>query len=170
MAKGKGLIRSLSRRGTRADKAPVVAQKGPRVREPAACEKCGAVFVRQAWRTGRKVTSELLSRATWTVCPACRQTASGEGYGHIRVSGDFAAANETAIRRRISNVDARARFTQPERRVVAVARDGVVLDVLTTSQKLAHRIVRELKKAFRGRASYHWSDRDGSLLATWHRD
>jgi len=40
---------------------------------------------------------------------------------------------------------------------------------LTTSQKLAHRIVRELKKAFRGRASYDWSD-DGSLFAVWERD
>jgi hypothetical protein len=29
--------------------------------------------------------------------------------------------------------------------------------------------VNELKKAF-GRASYAWSDRDASLLATWQRD
>lgn len=43
-------------------------------------------------------------------------------------------------------------------------------EVLTTSQKLAHRIVHELKKAFRGQAGYAWSDRDGSLLATWQRD
>lgn len=43
-------------------------------------------------------------------------------------------------------------------------------EVLTASQKVAHRIVHELKKAFRGRTSYRWSDRDGSLLATWQRD
>jgi len=30
--------------------------------------------------------------------------------------------------------------------------------------------VNELKKAFGGRASYAWSDRDGSLFATWQRD
>jgi hypothetical protein len=40
---------------------------------------------------------------------------------------------------------------------------------LTTSQKLAHRIVHELKKAFRGRATYAWSD-DGTLFATWQRE
>jgi hypothetical protein len=44
-----------------------------------------------------------------------------------------------------------------------------VLEVLTTSQKLAHRIVHELRKAFRGRARYAWSA-DGSLLATWERE
>jgi hypothetical protein len=49
-------------------------------------------------------------------------------------------------------------------------RDGAELEVLTTSQKLAHRIVNELKKAFRGRATYDWSDRDGALYATWERD
>jgi hypothetical protein len=41
--------------------------------------------------------------------------------------------------------------------------------VVATSQKLAHRIVYELRKAFRGRATYAWSADDGSLLATWER-
>ena len=43
------------------------------------------------------------------------------------------------------------------------------LDVLTTSQKLAHRLAHELKKAFGGRITYTWSD-DGTLLAEWDRD
>jgi hypothetical protein len=42
--------------------------------------------------------------------------------------------------------------------------------VLTTSQKLAHRLAHELKKAFGGGVTYAWSD-DGSLFATldFHR-
>ena len=112
----KGLIRSGSRRGVRADKAPAVARKTPRPREPAVCRRCGSVFVRRTWRADR------------------------------------------------------ARFTQPERRLVSAERHGSVLEVLTTSQKLAHRIVHELKKAFRGRARYAWSAADGSLLATWERE
>ena len=75
-------------------------------------------------------------------------------------------ADEDGIRRRIRNVAARAAFTQPERQVVSVESRGKVLDVLTTSQKLAHRIAHELKKAFGGRTSYVWSD-DRTLLATW---
>ena len=86
-----------------------------------------------------------------------------------RHSGAYAAANEDAIRKRIRNVSSRARFTQPQRRVVSVARSGPVLEGVTTSQKLAHRIVHELRKAFRGRATYAWSADDGSLLATWER-
>jgi len=166
----KSLIRSGNRRGTRSDMRPPVARRTERLREPAACERCGATFVKKTWRAGRPVTSALLARAQWTVCPACDQTERGEYFGRVLIGGAFAAANEAAIRRRIANVDARARFNQPERRVIAAAKDRDVLEVLTTSQKLAHRIVHELKKAFRGRASFRWSDRDGSLFATWQRD
>jgi len=72
--------------------------------------------------------------------------------------------------RRIENVAKRAAYTQPERRIVSLGWEGKTLEVLTTSQKLAHRIARELKKAFGGRTTYAWSDRDGTLSATWRKE
>jgi len=132
------------------------------------CERCGAVFSRRAWRRDHKVTDALLQRAVWSECPACKEVRSGEYWGRVLVRGAFAAANEAVIRRRIRNVAKQARLTQPERQLVSAARDGNVLEVLVTSQKLGHRIVHELKKAFGGRASYKWSD-DGSLFAVWER-
>jgi hypothetical protein len=137
--------------------------------QPAVCDRCGAVLLNRTWRA-RKVTGALLERASWRTCPACRQVAGEEYFGRVSIRGGFARANQAAIRRRVRNVEQRARFTQPERRVVAVDREGSDLEVLTTSQRLAHRIVQELKKAFRGRASYHWDEHDGSLYAVWQRD
>ena len=169
VSKGKGLIRSLNRRGTRTDKLLPVAAKHP-AQDPTVCERCGAVFTRKTWRQGRTVDDALLAGAAWAVCPACEQTKSGESFGRVVVRGVYAAANRAAIRRRIANVASRARFTQPQRRVVSADSDGDVLEVLTTSQKLAHRITRELKKTFGGHASYQWSDKDGALFATWQRD
>jgi len=84
--------------------------------------------------------------------------------------GTYIAEHAVEIRRRLENVAARARYTQPERRIVAITARGPALEILTSSQKLAHRIAHELKKAFRGTVSYAWSDRDGRLLAVWHRD
>ncbi len=168
--KGKGRIRSLSRKGTRPDKSPLVARKLGNPREPTICDRCGAVFMHRTWRKARRVTQALLARGAWGVCPACEQVARAEGFGRVVIRGAYAAVYEREIRRRVRNVDERAQFTQPERRVASVTRSGPVLEVLTTSQKLAHRIVHELKKAFRGRASYAWSDRDRSLYATWERD
>jgi hypothetical protein len=166
----KGLIRSGSRRGVRSDKSPAVARKTRRVREPAVCRRCGSVFARRTWRAGRTLTHDLLGRATWTVCPACKGIGRAEGQGRVVIRGAYAAAHEDAIRRRIRNVASRARFTQPQRRLVSTEWTGSVLEVLTTSQKLAHRIVHELRKAFRGRARYAWSAADGTLLATWERE
>jgi hypothetical protein len=88
--------------------------------------------------------------------------------GRVLIRGPYGAAHEAAIRRRIDNVTARAAYTQPQHRVSAIERRGSALEILTTSQKLAHRIVRELCKALGGRAAFAWSD-DGTLLATWQR-
>lgn len=167
---GRGLIRSLVRKGSRSSAKPPVAKLTGTLSEPAVCRRCGSVFARQTWRKPRVVSHEALARATWTTCPACRQAAEETGFGRVVIRGRYAAAHEAEIRRRIRNVALRARFTQPERRLVSADRRGAVLEVITTSQKLAHRIVHELRKAFRGRARYTWSDRDGSLLATWERD
>jgi hypothetical protein len=62
-------------------------------------------------------------------------------------------------------VASHAEFTQPERRLVSIEWKGSELEVLTTSQKLAHRIATELRKAFGGRTTFAWSHDDGSLLA-----
>jgi hypothetical protein len=83
--------------------------------------------------------------------------------------GSYVARHLDGILRRIRNVAARARFTQPERRIVSIRHEGEALHVRTTSQKLAHRIARELRKAFGGHASYAWSDREGRLDAVWER-
>jgi hypothetical protein len=133
-----------------------------------ACERCGAAFTRRVWRRGRPATLAFFDRATWKICPACEQADREEYLGRIIVRGKYVTAHEKEIRRRISNVDRRAQFTQPQRRVVSTARANGGLEVLTSSQKLAHRIVSELKKAFQGRATYKWSD-DGSLYCIWER-
>ena len=166
--KGKGMIRAASRKGARDKKATPAEKRTGRLSEPAACERCGAILSRRTWRRDRKVSAALLDRVTWTACPACRQASGTEYCGRVLIRGTFSVDQEEAIRQRIANVDAQAQRTQPERRVVSAERDGAVLEVLTTSQKLAHRVVRELKKSFRGRTSYRWSD-DGSLFAVWER-
>lgn len=169
MNKGKGLIRATSRRGTATKKRATPERATGRLAEPAVCERCGAVHSRRVWRRGRPVTAAMLDRAQWTECPACKQSRSGEYWGRVVIRGAFAAAHRELIRQRIQNVAAHAEITHPERRLVSVEAQDDILEVLTTSQKLAHRIAHELKKLFRGRATYRWSD-DGSLFAVWQRD
>ena len=160
----KGLVRSLDRRGTRSDKSPPVARK-QKFSDPSICDRCGAVYTGKNWRRGPRIAREVMDKAPWVTCPGCAQAAAGEYHGQILIKTCDTASLE-AVSARIANVERRAQFTQPERRVVATNWNGKTLEILTTSQKLAHRIAREVEKAFGGRAHFSWSDDDGSLLAT----
>ena len=162
----KARIRQANRRGTRSEKSPT-AGGTRRSASTTACHTCGALFARKTWRRDHKVTEGMYERVVWRVCPACRQCARGEAQGKVVVQGAWAVANEDQIRRRLANVAGRASYTQPQRRLVSIDRVRSGLEVLTTSQKLAHRMTRELEKAFGGRSTYRWSSDDGSLRAIW---
>jgi len=153
-------------RGSRSGKVVPAARGGHVFADPTACERCGAVYTRKTWRR-RDPEPALLGRATWDVCPACRQEAGGQFYGRVIVEGTLPPGRMEEVERRIHSVAARAAFTQPERRVIEIRLGVGAMEVLTTSQKLAHRLAHELEKAFGGRTRYAWSDRDGRLVATW---
>lgn len=164
----KGLRITLNRKGARSDKSPVIVRKSARISQPAICERCGAIYADKTWRTDRGAAAALLDKASWTICPACSQVQSGVYFGRVLGSGPGLVGQREAIERRIANVARLASARQPERKLESVEWDGQTLEVLTTSQKLAHRIAHELAKTFGGKATYRWSDRDKSLLATWN--
>jgi hypothetical protein len=170
--KSRGLIRSHNRALTRDDKSPRVVSKTAQPTEPTVCARCGAVYLRKTWRHNHKLTDEMIERGRWGFCPACEQISHLEAQGRLIIHGAAAAANRDLIRTRIENVASYGMKTQPERRIVSIDKieaDGEALEILTTSQKLTHRLAHELKKLFGGRTSYNWSD-DGTLYATWQLD
>ncbi len=164
----RGIIRSMNRRATRADKSPQVVRKTGQPHEPTVCVRCGAVYLRKSWRHNHSLTDDQLERIQWGFCPACDEVSRQEGQGRVVIQGPALANSRSLIRSRVENISRRAMVTQPERRIVSMdtvrSDSGDALEVLTTSQKLAHRIAHELKKAFGGRTSYSWSD-DGTLFA-----
>jgi len=159
---GKGRIRALVRRGSEAGKRPRSAPAGAAPPERSVCRICGADYARRTWRR-RQLAVPGAKPAAPALCPACAQVRRQEAFG----SGPFIGQNRAEIRRRIRNVCRRAEFTQPQRKLVSLRLETNELEIRTTSQKLAHRIGAELGKAFGGRVSYHWIDRDGTLRAVW---
>jgi NMD protein affecting ribosome stability and mRNA decay len=131
------------------------------------CERCGAVYERKTWRAGERTRDTSLVGVGWTLCPACVQVSDQEYFGRIRITAPLEPGRELEVRRRIWNVETRARLGEPERRTVRIDRTKSGLEILTTSQKLAHRMAHELEKAFGGHAHYTWTDREGLLDATW---
>lgn len=162
----KELARERATRRTRSHQTPVRPDDlGPA--ELTLCDGCGAVFAQKTWRRSAVRTNRAVEGGgTWARCPECAR-GTREPKGTVVLTGALVDSKEEELRRRIHNVCERAGFTQPERRLIAVVRDPSGLRVTTTSQELAHRIGREIEKAFGGRTSYSWSDADGHLLARW---
>jgi len=160
--------RERATRRTRSHQTPVDPRAGEESpAEQTLCDSCGAVFSHKTWRrTAGRTARALEQGAPWARCPSCAG-GTREPAGTVVIAGDLVGSMELELTRRIRNVCERAAFTQPERRLIAVARDPSGLRVTTTSQELAHRIGRELEKAFGGRTSYSWSNANGRLLATW---
>lgn len=162
----KGRVRAVDRKGSESGKQHPGERRAGRLAEPAACERCGAVLQKRTWRRTGRLTPAVLDAARWVICPACRQQQELTYLGRVLVT--VADDEVSAVTARARNVAARAARTQPQRRLVSIERRGDELEILTSSQKLAHRVAKELAKAFGGRASYGWSD-DGSLLARVRR-
>lgn len=165
-AGAKGLIRSLVKRGSQDLRKRGRAEeeaRGP-ARDGSVCDRCGAIYGRRTWR---RAARRFPARPIWTVCPSCSEAKRKEWHGRVLVRGVDDPAERRIIERRIDNVAARASFTRPGRRIVSVEWSESDLEVLTTSQAVAHRIVRELLKLRGGKARYQWDANDGSLFAVW---
>jgi len=146
---------------------PAVAHAFPTPADPTICKICHAIYSRKVWRWPEASANGLTGGAALGVCPACKQVKAGVFYGLVEAVGRFGIEEEAILRARILNVAERAGFTQPERRVESIRARKKGLEIHTTSQKLAHRIARELHKAFGGEVTYRWNDSDGALRAVW---
>ena len=163
----RGRRRALVRRGTEDGRVMPIDRAAGAPADETLCERCGAVYRRKAWRREKAGALRASGRLAWSVCPACVQVEVGQYFGRVLVRCPRDAGATEAWIRRIESVGRREALRQPERRIVSIDRLGTGLEVLTTSQKLAHRIARALCAAFGGHATYTWSDRDGELLAAW---
>ena len=155
--KSRGLIRSLNRSFARDDKSPQVVRKTKTPSDPTICARCGSVFLRRTWRHDHHLTDEMLERRQWGFCPACEQVSRLEAQGRLIIRGSSVAGKRSLIRSRIENVARHGMKTQPERRIVSIdtiESDGDALEVLTTSQKLTHRIALSSVRAPRKSRSY----------------
>jgi hypothetical protein len=104
----------------RSDKSSRVNRRSHFFKSPTTCDRCGALYLHKAWRRGRDIGVVL--RSVGDVCPACRQVDRKFFYGRVLVRGLTDAGRADAVRSRIANVAARDRYTQPERRSVALQR------------------------------------------------
>ncbi|MGH9883077.1 MAG: BCAM0308 family protein [Pyrinomonadaceae bacterium] len=143
--------------------------------EATVCEECGAVYAKRRW-TAKQSTSGDKEHRHWrpsqkTVCPACRQTRSGEPRGFVFLDGAFFVAHRKEIQRLLRNEAERAAEDNALARILkSKPGDGHKLTVTTTTEHLAQRLGHALEKAFGGTTRYDFSHENKLARVNWQRD
>ncbi|MBW6504386.1 hypothetical protein K0B90_08935 [bacterium] len=103
------------------------------------------------------------------VCPACRKIADGFPSGVVTLHGGFLRTHRDEILAIVRNEERRARETNPLERIMAIREADGSVEVLTTDEKLAQRIGREIRKAYQGTVSFKWSEDANLVRVNWSR-
>jgi hypothetical protein len=87
----------------------------------------------------------------------------------VTLHGGFLRTHRDEILAIVRNEERRARETNPLERIMAIGEADGSVEVLTTDEKLAQRIGREIRKAYQGAVSYRWSEDANLVRVNWSR-
>jgi hypothetical protein len=85
-------------------------------------------------------------------------------------AGGFLQTHRDEILSIVRNEERRARETNPLERIMEIRNGDESVEILTTDEKLAQRIGREIRKAYQGAVSYKWSEDANLVRVSWSRD
>jgi len=148
---------------------PYIPRKGPH--EVGVCPECHAIGRKKRWyRDEAEYASLARTGAVLRRCPACRKIADGFPSGVVTLRGKFLQTHRDELLAIVRNEERRARENNPLERIMEIRGGDGSLEILTTDEKLAQRIGREIRKACRGTVSYKWSEDAHLVRVDWVRD
>ncbi len=140
-------------------------------REVVMCRVCHSLYHHKRWYLeGDLPVKEIRATPIGLItCPACRKIHDRFPGGIVALSGEFLKTHKDQILNLVRNEEARAKGINPMERIISVKDEGNRVEIHTTSERLAQRIGREVHRAYKGDASYHWSRDDKFVRVEWHR-
>ncbi len=141
-----------------------------RAKGTAICEGCSCVYWNKRWYADQRILKEIVKRhePIKVVCPACLKMRDNFPGGILTLKGKDILLYRKDLMNLIRNEEERARGLNPLERIMSIKEDGYGnIIISTTNEKLAQRLGREIKKAFHGRISYHWSHDNKLLRVDW---
>jgi NMD protein affecting ribosome stability and mRNA decay len=158
-----------SRKNVDRTRDPYNPRKGPL--EVGVCPECHAISRKKRWYMDEaEYVSLARTGAVMRRCPACRKIADGFPSGVVTLRGKFLRTHHDEILTIVRNEEARARETNPLERIMGIREEDGSVEILTTDEKLAQRIGREIRKAYHGTVSYKWSEDANLVRVDWARE
>ena len=135
-----------------------------KIKEPAQCPDCGAVFHNGRWTWGQASAD-----AKQEICPACHRIHDKIPAGYLTLSGNFFNEHKAEILHLIRNYEDKERAEHPLKRIMDMEdQDGTTV-VTFTDAHLTHGTAEALYHAYKGDMDAKYGDEDILIRATWSR-
>lgn len=138
-----------------------------KLKEPAVCSECGAVYQKGRWHW---LSSQPPADAERTVCQACHRIQDRYPAGWVTLSGNFIATHRDEIINLARHKEEEEKLDHPLNRIMEIKAEGDEVVITTTDIHLPHRIVHALHDAYRGELELHYDKEAYSVRAKWARN
>ena len=132
------------------------------------CSGCGAFYVRRHWTLSLPSGFSNPVQAHPIYCPACTKTRERFPGGELHLFG-IEVANRNEIARILRNEEERARQKNPLERIMRLQATNGDWRVETTTEKLAQRLGRSVRKARGGKLQYKWGHNNKFVRVVWEQ-
>lgn len=162
--------RIVKKKSINTEKDPYLLKLSPG--DMALCRKCGAMYHDKRWSIGAKapVIAEGKKKRVSVLCPACQKIKDNFPEGYVTIQGAFVKTHKDEILRIIKNKEKIAMRYNPLDRIIGISEKRGVIEVTTTTEKLAQRIGQIIGKAFDGDVEYKWSSDVKLARIVWTRE
>jgi hypothetical protein len=133
------------------------------------CAGCGAFYHRRHWTLTAPAGITLPIHTHPIYCPACRKIRERRASGELHIAG-VGVGERDEVLRLLRNEEFRAREKNPLERIMRMEDEKGRWKLQTTTEKLAQRLGRSLRKARGGKVDYKWSHNNKFVRVLWDKD
>jgi hypothetical protein len=132
------------------------------------CTGCGAFYHRRRWSLEAPEGFDYSVRRPPSYCPACRKIKERYPSGELSLRGINTIERQEMLRL-LRNEASRAREKNPLEVIMGVQEKKGLWTVETTTEKLAQRLGRSIRKARGGKLVYKWGHNNKFLRVEWQK-
>src|SRR3990172_10796410 len=136
------------------------------------CPTCHAISLEKRWFLDEPLYQRLRSDpdVAAVTCPGCERVERGMFEGRVLIGGKWLEEHKEEILNLAKNEEAKARQTNPFSRIGATKDQGQQVELFVTTQWLAERIGKELRKAYKGQLQIDHLPGEKFSWVWWSRD
>ena len=132
------------------------------------CTGCGIFYHRRHWQLEAPTGFNYSVHPHPIYCPACRKIKQRYPSGELSLRG-VETAERQEILRILRNEEAQARTKNPLEMIMGLQETDGHWKVETTTEKLAQRLGRSIKKARGGKLAYKWGHNNKFVRVMWEQ-